>query len=168
MDRLYDAGIRGLKFHPDFQKIDMLNPVLYDMMEEAKGKFTVLFHVGDVYPPEENWSSPQKLAKILKAVPGIEVVAAHLGGYRHWPWVVESLKGLDFYMDTSSSLLYIDDENLKNIMNNFPHESFLFGSDYPIGDPAREVGLVKKRLGFTDDELDKLFTRASGLIGLKG
>jgi len=30
------------------------------------------------------------------------------------------------------------------------------------------VGLVKKRLGFTDDELDKLFTRASGLIGLKG
>ena len=167
MDRLYAAGIRGLKFHPDFQKIDMLNPVLYDMMEEAKGKFTVLFHVGDVFPPEVNYSSPQKLAKILKAVPGIEVVAAHLGGYRHWPWVVESLKGLDFYMDTSSALLYIDDENLKNIMNNFPHECFLFGSDYPIGDPAREVGLVRKRLGFSEDELEKLFTRASGLIGLK-
>ena len=168
MERLYEAGIRGLKFHPDFQKIDMLNPVLYDMMEEAKGKFTVLFHVGDVYPPEENWSSPQKLAKILKAVPGIEVVAAHLGGYRHWPWVVESLKGLDFYMDTSSALLYIDDGNLKNILNSFSHESFLFGSDYPIGNPAREVELVKKRLGFSDDELDKLFSRASGLIGLKG
>ena len=166
MDRLYNAGIRGLKFHPDFQKIDMLNPVLYDMMEEAKGRFTVLFHVGDVYPPEENWSSPQKLAKLLKAVPGIEVVAAHLGGYRHWPWVVESLKGLDFYMDTSSALLYIDDQNLKDIMDNFPRESFLFGSDYPIGDPAREVELVQKRMGFKGDELEKLFTRASSLIGL--
>ena len=53
MDRLYDAGIRGIKFHPDFQKIDMLNPILYDMMEEAKGRFTILFHVGDIFPPEE-------------------------------------------------------------------------------------------------------------------
>ena len=95
------------------------------------------------------------------------MVAAHLGGYRHWPWVVESLKGLDFYMDTSSALLYIDDKNLKDILDNFPKESFLFGSDYPIGDPAREVGLVKKRMGLSEDELEKLFTRASGLIGLQ-
>ena len=69
-------------------------------------------------------------------------------------------------MDTSSALLYIDDKNLKDILDNFPKESFLFGSDYPIGDPSREVGLVKKRMGFSEDELEKLFTRASSLIGL--
>lgn len=167
LDRLLAAGIKGLKFHPDFQKIDMRNPVLYDMLEEASGKFTVLFHIGDIYPPEENYSSPQKLAEILNAFPKLEAVAAHFGGYRHWPYVVESLRKYDFYMDTSSSLLYMSDEELNHILNNFSSDRFLFGSDYPIGDPSKELELIKKRMHLSADEYDRLFTRCENLTAIK-
>lgn len=167
LDRLLAAGIKGLKFHPDFQKIDMRNPVLYDILEEAAGKFTVLFHIGDIYPPEENYSSPQKLSEILNAFPRLEAVAAHLGGYRHWPYVVESLKNYDFYMDTSSSLLYMSDGELKDILDNFSTDRFLFGSDYPIGNPMVEMDLIKKRMRLSSDEFDRLFTRCENLIALR-
>lgn len=167
LDRLLAHDIKGLKFHPDFQGIDMDDPVLYEMLEEISGRFTVLFHVGDKVPPEKNFSSPQKLAKILKNFPKLEVVAAHFGGYSHWQWVVENLKGYDFYMDTSSSLKYISDPLLHDILNAFPKERFLFGSDYPLGNPAEETELVKKRLNFSEDELEKLFQRGAELTGFQ-
>lgn len=164
LDKLEQKGIKGIKFHPDFQQFFIDDKKLFPIYEAISGRFITMFHVGDVLPPDENPSSPQKIAKIIKNFPNLTLIAAHCGGYRHWEWVIESLKGLKFYMDTSSTLRFIPDNLLKDIFSAFPEDYFFFGSDYPLGDPVTEFDLLKKRLNYTESQIDALLKRANFLL----
>ena len=164
LSRLSKNSIKGIKFHPDFQGFNMDDEKMFPLYEAISGKFLVMFHVGDVFPPHENPSSPQKLAAVLKNFPKLKAIAAHLGGYAHWKWVVESLSGLDFFMDTSSSLKYIPENLLKEILDSFPKECFLFGTDYPLGDPVEEFELLEKKAGFSGSEIEQLLERGGRLL----
>ncbi|GHV21778.1 amidohydrolase [Planctomycetales bacterium] len=159
-DRLAAAGVRGLKLHPDFQKIWLDDPQLSPMFEAAAGRFVMMFHIGDERRPDENFSSPQKLAAIKRRFPQLTMIAAHLGGYLHWRHVVEAFAGLEIFVDTSSALPFIDDDLLTEIRLNIPLDRWLFGSDFPLAMPATEIGLVKKRLQLNAREFDELLTRA--------
>lgn len=159
-NRLQAAGVRGLKLHPDFQKIWLDDKKLLPMFDAAQGRFTIMFHIGDERPPESNYSSPQKLAAIKREFPKLQVIAAHLGGYRHWQYVVDELANTDVFIDTSSALAFIDDALLKHIRRYIPLDRWLFGSDFPLSTPAIELGLVKKRLQLSSIEMDGLLTNA--------
>jgi len=144
--RLRAAGIKGLKFHPDFQGFFLDDPKFYALMEMIGDEFTLMIHVGDTLPPEKNPSCPLKMAKLRRAFPGPRLIAAHLGGYSHWRYAVEHLAGLDVFLDTSSSLSFIDDDTLRELLAKHPAEQLLFGSDYPLFDPADEIALVERRM----------------------
>lgn len=144
--RLRAAGIKGLKFHPDFQGFFLDDPKFYALMELIGDEFTLMIHVGDTLPPEKNPSCPLKMAKLRRAFPGPRLIAAHLGGYSHWRYAVEHLAGLDVFLDTSSSLSFIDDDTLRELLAKHPAEQLLFGSDYPLFDPADEIALVERRM----------------------
>jgi len=146
LDRLARAGISGLKFHADFQGFFLDDPKFYTLMEAVGSRFTLMFHVGDRLPPELNPSCPIKLARLRRAFPGPVMIAAHLGGYLHWEFVAEHLAGQDLYLDTSSSLRIIGDETLRGLIARHPAERLLFGSDYPLFDPADEIPLIRERL----------------------
>lgn len=158
--RLKAAGVRGLKLHPDFQKIWMDDRKLLPMFDAAQDNFTIMFHIGDERPPESNYSSPQKLAAIKKQFPRLQVIAAHLGGFRHWQYVVDALAGTDVFIDTSSALAFISDELLAYIRKYIPLDRWLFGSDFPLSTPAIEMELVKRRLKLSSAEFDGLLTNA--------
>ncbi|HCO12217.1 MAG TPA: amidohydrolase [Desulfonauticus sp.] len=136
--RLKKHKIRGIKLHPDFQGFDLSSPKLYPLLEEIGEDFWLLVHVGDNLPPEKNPSSPYKLAKVLKDFPGLKVIAAHLGGYLHWPEVLEHLVGKEVFLDISSTLPFIAPELLREILQKHPQEKILFGSDYPLFLPGQE------------------------------
>ena len=146
LDRLERAGVVGLKFHPDFQGFFLDDPKFYALMERIANRFMLMIHVGDVLPPEQNPSCPIKLARLRREFPGPVMIAAHLGGYQHWSFAVEHLAGLDVYMDTSSSLRFVPDGTLRALISRHPSERLLFGSDYPLFDPADEITLIKERL----------------------
>ena len=62
-------------------------------------------------------------------------------------------------MDTSSSLKFIPDHLLKEILSSFPEECFLFGSDYPVGNPLEEIRLLEKKAGFSESRIEALLGR---------
>ncbi|WP_027182858.1 amidohydrolase family protein [Desulfovibrio inopinatus] len=163
-NRLESHGVPGLKFHADFQGFRLDDPRLWPLFETIGSRFVLMFHVGDVLPPDENPSSPQKVMAIAHDFPDLCIIAAHFGGYRQWSWALEHLIGSDVYIDTSSSLSFVDDETLKAIFDKHPRERILFGSDYPLFDPGDEMKLLQQRMLLSDADLDQLLNNAEHLF----
>ncbi|MFP4109109.1 MAG: amidohydrolase family protein [Desulfonatronovibrio sp.] len=164
LDRLEKNRIIGLKFHPDFQGYDLADSRLNPLFEEIGKRFILMFHVGDSLPPDINPSSPGKLAAIRKNHPDLIMVAAHLGGYLHWDDALKYLAGKDIYMDTSSSLPFISNDLLRQILNSHPLERLLFGSDYPLFDSSTELRLLKEKAGFSSQKIETLLENGDRLI----
>ncbi|MBN2140540.1 MAG: amidohydrolase family protein [Desulfovibrionaceae bacterium] len=163
--RLEENGIRGIKFHADFQGFRLDDPGFYKIMEMVAGRFIVMLHVGDALPPEKNPSCPIKAARLLDDFPRAEIIAAHMGGYLHWKWSLEHLAGREVWFDTSSTLGFIDQATLEELFRRHPKERILFGSDYPLFSPGQEIEKLARRLGLGDAELEDLMAAASGLLG---
>ncbi|MFV0423471.1 amidohydrolase family protein [Oleidesulfovibrio sp.] len=164
--RLKSHGIRGIKLHPEFQNVWLTDPRLEPIFEAIGDTFIVMCHMGDDLPPDQNHSCPFKLAALVKKFPKVQFIAAHLGGYRHWKYALDVLAGTSVYMDTSSSLQYIDDETLQALWRKHPREKFLFGSDWPLFDPADEMKLLSKRLKLSDSDLSDLLSNGAKALGL--
>lgn len=164
LDRLEQNGIKGLKFHPDFQGFRMDDSALYDVMEMVQDRFICLFHVGDVLPPDENPSCPRKLAALRKAFPKPIIIAAHMGGYRHWDLALEELAGNDIFVDTSSSTDFLDDRQLHNLFNSYGKDRILFGSDYPLFDAGTELETITRRLKLSDGDVEDIMTNARNIL----
>ncbi len=152
--RLETAGIKGLKFHPDFQGFRLDDPVLYPLFEAIGNRFALMFHVGDRLPPDLNPSSPAKLAKIRRDFPKLTIIAAHFGGYLHWDQALEVLAGTDVYLDTSSSLPFMPRDLMRGLLRKHPRERLLFGSDYPLFDPLDEIRLLETNAGLREEEIE--------------
>lgn len=165
-ERLRTRGIPGLKLHPDFQGFRLDDPRLLPMIEEAQHHFLFMVHIGDKLPPEQNPSCPYKLAALMDLFPKARFIAAHLGGYHQWQHALQSTIGRDVYIDTSSSLDFIDDATLAAIWKKHPRERILFGSDYPIYDPGTELRKLQQRLRLKDAELEGLMHNGAIALGL--
>ena len=164
LDRLAKAGIRGIKLHADFQGFRLDDRRLWPIFEALSGRFAVMLHVGDRLPPEENNSCPAKVAAILEDFPELTVIAAHMGGYLHWQYALEYLIGKNVYIDTSSSLSFLDDATLHRIVDGHPRDRILFGSDYPLFDPGDELELLRRRLSLGDTELEQILSTGASLF----
>lgn len=162
--RLKDAGIKGIKLHPDFQNFWLNDPRLLPMFEQAQDDFIFEIHIGDYLPPEQNPSCPYKAAALLDAFPRLQMIAAHMGGYQHWPHALEALAGRDVWLDTSSTTPFIDPSLLQHLLRKHPRERVLFGSDYPLYDPSEEVHRLQKMTGFSDVELEEIMSNATSLF----
>lgn len=162
--RLEAQGIRGIKLHPDFQGFWLNDPRLRPMFECIGTRFLLMVHIGDVHPPEKNPTCPSKLAKVLKDFPNLSVIAAHFGGYQHWDYVLDALVGHRVYLDTSSSLAFLEQGLLERIFHAFPREQILFGSDYPMWTPRAERESLQQRLHLSDNELEEILTNGSRLL----
>lgn len=161
--RLYDHGIRGLKLHPDFQGFRLDDPRLIPILAEITGNFTLMVHVGDRLPPDQNPSCPFKVAALIRQFPNLRIIAAHFGGVFHWQYVVEAYRGLNVIFDTSSTLFAIPQPLLQTIFHTFPLDHFLFGSDYPLFDPADEIPRLQQQLSLSDNDLETILTAGSRL-----
>ncbi len=71
-------------------------------------------------------------------------------------------------MDTSSSLKFIPPRLLEEILQSFSRDRFLFGSDYPLGDPSEEIVLLEKTAGFSEREIEDLLSGGEKLLAEAG
>jgi len=164
LDMLREMGIRGIKLHPDFQGFRLDDPRLLPIFEEAKRDFVFMIHIGDSLPPELNPSCPYKMAAVLDNMPGLNVIAAHLGGYRHWKYSLEALAGRKIWMDTSSCSREIPLDLLKRLLKKHPRERIVFGTDYPIFDPMEEIDVLRQKTGMNDAELEEVLSNGAHLL----
>jgi uncharacterized protein len=165
--RLRAAGIKGIKIHPEFQRIDLADARLDNFFAEVEKDFVLMVHIGDREAHSTNLSTPKKLAAILDKFPRLRAIAAHMGGYVLWHEACEHLVGRDVYLDTSSTLPYIEPPLLKNIMMRHSKELILFGSDYPLRSPQQDLPLLDAIPWLNDDEKDNIRGKnAARLLGL--
>lgn len=127
-------GLRGVKIHPDIQRMDLESVEMYRLCEILEGHMPLFLHMGD-NRPEYRYSEPRKLVKLLKRFPRLEVVAAHLGGYQAWDEAEAVLLGApNVWYDTSSAFWAMTPERAYSLMEKCGWDRVMFGTDYPVCD----------------------------------
>ena len=137
LDRMLELGLRGIKIHPDFQRLAIDDEHGIDTYRAiARRGLPVLFHMGD---DRYDLSSPQRLTNLLRRVPDLQVVAAHFGGWNIWPQALAHPQPECVLFDTSSTLGMTDRDTVLRLIDQIGPERLLFGTDFPMWSPQEEL-----------------------------
>ena len=98
------------------------------------------------------------LIKMAKEFKNVNFIGAHFGGYRCWDDAIE-YKGLDnVYFDTCSSLMFLDKNKAKNLIDILGYEKFFFGTDFPMWDAVGEIERFEK-LNLTEAQKEYIYAK---------
>jgi len=168
IDFVCSLGLKGLKFHPEYQNFWVDAPEMLKIYDYALSKdLILLFHAGfdPAFPPPYR-SNPKAFANIAREMQGGTIIAAHLGGQQQWDKVVEELAGEDIYLDTSMGFKYYTKEQFLKIVEKHGADKILFGSDSPWSRADEEIAELKK-LSLSEEQLQNiLYKNAVRLLGL--
>lgn len=149
VERMIANNLHGVKLHPDFQLFDIDSADAYRIYEQIAGRLPVLIHMGD---DRYTYSHPERLAKVLRDFPDLQVIASHLGGYRCWESAKQVLRGYEnVRFDTSSALPMIDRDYARELILGYGVDRCMFGTDFPMWRPIEELERFLS-LGFSEEE----------------
>lgn len=169
VQRAIDLGLKGFKIHPDTQKVNMDDPRFMRLYELIEGRLPIVIHTGDY---RYDYSHPRRLVNILKTFPDLVVDAAHLGCWSRYEVGFDVLHDLalrsdSIFLDESSSQWFLGQRRTRELVRMWGHKHVMFGSDFPMWDPAAEYHQFTTA-GFTEDELeDMLWHNAERFAGVK-
>jgi len=137
-DFMISAGLRGIKLHPDFQELYPDAPDMDPIYEAAlERNLCFVFHAGDERKP---YSHPARIADVARRYPGLSLVAAHMGGYTQWDIAFDLLAPYrNVSVDTSSTMSFVEPDQMVRLIRSFGADRVLFGSDYPMWNPCDEL-----------------------------
>ncbi len=146
LKRLRVLGLKGLKFHPDYQQFFVDDQNMYPIYEEiARLGLIMVFHCGvDIGLPSPYHCEPERLIKVIREFPKAKIVAAHMGGYACWDDVEKYLVGENVYLDTAYSLEKMDTNQLLRMVKNHDYRKILFATDSPWCDQEEEIDKLKR------------------------
>lgn len=154
LDRLADAGVKGIKLHPVYQGVDIDDPRTLRVLERAgELGLIVVMHAGDdIGFPGVVRCSPQMTDRALRQAGPVTLVMAHMGGWRNWDDVAVLAQHPNAYIDTAFSLgaftpledgHYTPDETALltaekacALIHAFGADRVLFATDSPWADQA--------------------------------
>ncbi len=168
IDFVCGLGLKGLKFHAEFQGFVVDDPKLLRIYDYALSKGLILLHHAGFDPafPPPFKSSPQRFVKVIEAMQGGTIILAHLGGHAQWDDVEEHLAGRDVYLDTSMGFEYFSEAQFLRIAKKHGADKLLFASDAPWSDAGAEIARIKS-LPFSEGEKDAILGgNAAKLLGL--
>lgn len=145
---IMDAGLKGIKIHPETQGFNVDDPKLFAICDLFRGKLPLLIHCGDY---RYDNSHPCRLVHLLHNFPDLTVIAAHFGGWSIHDLAVEYLENENCYMDCSSTSFLTGPRRMKELIRHYGAQRMLFGSDYPMWNPKFELNRFLS-LGLTDHE----------------
>lgn len=168
LDALHQAGLQGIKLHPDYQGFDADDRRVYPIYERAQDLgLCCSFHAGfDPLSPQHIHCTPAMLKKIHQNFPALKMICAHLGGMRLWEAVEEELCGHALFLDTAFIAGAISPRQAARIISRHGSERVLFGSDCPWQKSCDTFSFIDS-LPLTDREKENIFSRnALQLLGL--
>ncbi len=163
IDRIKNAGLKGFKFHPDFQRFDIDDPKALRLYEKIGSEYPIVLHTGDKVL---KFSAPEKLARVLEKFPEHKFIAAHMGGYSVWDTEAKYLIGKNVLFDTSSTMYAVTPEQMADMIHKHGADKVLFGTDYPALSTIDEANRVLA-LDLTDSEKEMIMHgNAEKLLGI--
>ncbi len=168
IDFVVSLGIRGLKFHAEYQHFivdDAKMLRIYDYAFEQG--LIVLHHAGfdPAFPPPFH-SSPERFRNIARAMRGGTLVVAHLGGQKEWDGVERYLVGENVYLDTSMGFSYYGTEQFMRIARAHGTDRILFGTDSPWSRADEELQAIRALPLAEEEKTAILGGNAKRILGL--
>ncbi len=168
LKRLKEAGILGIKLHPDYQGFFIDEPKMQAVYETIlKEDFILLFHAGlDLGLPEPIHASAEAIFHTLGLFSGEKVVLAHMGGFQMAEQVLDKIIGKDIYIDTSCASAYIENGLWKTMLKGHNPDKILFATDFPWGDFSTEINAIRD-LDLSDELKEQILHKnAEALLSL--
>ena len=160
---IMDAGLKGIKMHPDSQRFPIDDEKLLPVYDAIQGKIPLILHMGD---QRYNYSHPVRLRRILKMFPKLDVIAAHFGGYSMFETAREHLEDTNCVFDISSAMMFMEPGEAEHYINHYGAERMAYGTDYPLWDPVEEVNRFQQ-LKLTDAQFEQIAHKtAERILGL--
>jgi uncharacterized protein len=158
---LRDNGVVGVKLHPLFQSVAFADARTREILTAlAENDIPVIAHVGSGGDAHQNErGAPKDFHSMLTEVKGLRLIAAHYGGYQVLDEAEQWSVGTDVHLETSwpPSMGTLPQERIRNIIRRHGADRVVYGSDWPMTDPATEIAAIKA-LGLTAEE-------ESGILG---
>jgi uncharacterized protein len=113
----------------------------------------VIAHVGAGGDRESNErATPGMIRDIVRQFPDLRLVACHFGGYHRLEEAEADLLGENVHLETSwpPTMAELAPEKVREIISRHGADRIVFGSDWPMGDPGREVAAIRA-LGYDDE-----------------
>ncbi|MDR1409497.1 MAG: amidohydrolase family protein, partial [Oscillospiraceae bacterium] len=139
VDEIIAQGLVGVKLHGDFQKFIIDSPAAMRIYEVLEGRLPVLLHSGDY---RTQYTKPERVAKIARTFPKLDIIAAHFGGWSEWGSHALELAEQGVYIDTCSSLYAIKPRFAKLLIDTFGAKQVFFGTDYPMWSAKKELEYI--------------------------
>lgn len=173
IERVADAGARGLKLHPNAQDFDVADDAVARVVEHASTyQLPVLF---DAYSPFDP-AQPGKFVKLAMSRPEARLVLAHMHGpnfpelltyevLSRYPWWKRNV-----WFDMSATAnLFADSpycDQLAWVCRKLGTDRLLWASDFPLDDPCEALRSLAA-YGFSREELSAIcHENASALFGV--
>ena len=149
-----DYGVKGFKFHPQFQEFFPNDPMAYPLYEViAEAKLPALFHTGHSGMGTGmrggggirlKYGNPMDVDDVAVDFPDMPIILAHPS----WPWQDEALSIAlhkpQVYIDLSGWSPKYFPPQLVQFANTQLKHKVLFGSDYPVITPDRWLADFEK------------------------
>jgi len=141
IDFIADLGLKGIKFHAEYQDFILDEPKMLKIYDYALGKGLILLHHAGSDPAFKPpfRSSPKQFARVYELMGGGIIVAAHFGGCDQWDEVFSDLAGSGVYIDTSMGFEYFTREQFLRIVKKHGADKVLFASDAPWSNAKTEM-----------------------------
>lgn len=170
LGRIAALGLKGIKIHPVYQGVDIDDIRYLRILERcADLGLMVVAHSGDdIGFPGVVRCDPARGRRALIQVPGVKLVLAHMGGWKNWEAVAESLADTGCYLDTAFSLgrIYplnggdyppqfqrlLSPKAFTALVRAFGAERVLFGTDSPWAHSGREREAIAALPDLTESE----------------
>jgi predicted TIM-barrel fold metal-dependent hydrolase len=98
-------------------------------------------------------ATPVALRALIDAVPTLRLVAFHYGGYHELDTAQELIVGAPVLLETSwpPSVATLDPQVVRDLIRRHGVDRVVFGTDWPMTDPAAEIAAIRA-LGLEPDE----------------
>lgn len=152
LDSLRHHGVTGVKLHPLFQGFALDDPRVWQLLEAFGSDIPVITHIGKGGDPVANArSTPAMLAAIVRAFPALRLIACHFGGFHQLDEAEQQVIGLPVTIETSwpPTLGTLAARRVREVIARHGARRVVFGSDWPMADPAREIAVIRE-LGLTE------------------
>lgn len=149
-------GLKGIKVHPDYQKVDFDDERYLRVMDYAANLgLIIITHAGeDIGLPEKIHCTPDSVVEVLKHIQPDKLILAHVGGWNMWNEVEEKLVGRPVYFDTAFSFEevppHLDREQFCRIVKNHGADKIVFATDSPWSGQKESLDIIRA-MGFDRD-----------------